>query len=101
MDTNYSNKVVNDNTLLGIESQSHRKKDINTEAKIKRAILQDPRLNDPSNISVFFERLGFLKGRALHIIGKVKDVKEKQIVVAIVSDQLKKKDKIVNELNVA
>lgn len=84
---------------LGMIRQSTKKKDVNAKKRIQQALIHDPRFEDPNNISVYFEHTGLLNGRILHIIGKVKNQREKILAASIAADQIKRKDTIVNELN--
>lgn len=77
-----------------------KKKDIYAASSLRETIAQDPRIEDSTNVGLEYERLGFLKGRKLHIIGKVQTELDKNTVEEIVREYTPKKDEISNELKV-
>ena len=86
--------------LAGTMVYKKKKQDIYDEAQIREALIHDPRIEDVSNISVEYERLGFLKGRRLHIIGKVRSDLDKKTAEEIVREHAEKKVEISNELQI-
>jgi hypothetical protein len=70
------------------------------EQKLMDAVIEDPELEDTTNISIDIEDKGAFKEHLVHIIGKVKTKDDKDRVQEIVEKNTRKELKISNELAV-
>lgn len=68
------------------------------EGKLMDAVIEDPELEDTTNISVDIEEKGAFKDHLVHIIGKVKNNEDRDRVQEIVEKNTRKEMKISNEL---
>ena len=68
------------------------------EKKLMDAIIEDPELDNTTNISVNIEEKGAFKDHLVHIIGKVKTKDDRDRVEEIVEKNTREEMKISNEL---
>jgi len=68
------------------------------EKLVQEAIVQDPEIEDSSNISVAIKDGGLLGKDELHLIGKVGSEKQKKRAQALAESNTKRQVHVVNEI---